>query len=106
MKKIIHGDKKDLLKYYVCSSRDEMGKFGADLIRKYIITLLAEKQEIRIILASAPSQDEMLYHLTNNDEIDWSMIVGFDMDEYLGLPVNSEPRFKNYLKKNMIGIFE
>src|SRR5690625_6537300 len=79
-----------------------MGKFAADLISKYIIKYLAEKQEIRIIFASAPSQDEMLYHLTNNDEIDSSKIVGFHMDEYLGLPVNSDQWFKNYLQKNII----
>src|SRR5690625_1785147 len=102
MENIVHEGKKDELKYYVCSTRDEMGKLAANLASKHIKKLLAEKEEIRVIFASAPSQDETLHYLTNDQEMDWSRIVGFHMDEYIGLPTNSDQWFKNYLEKNIL----
>lgn len=102
MQHIIKSGHKDRLNYFVCSNRVEMGKHAANLASNYIKKFLQEKEEVRIIFASAPSQNEMLNYLTNDPDIDWSRIVGFHMDEYIGLPYDSDQWFKNYLQKNIV----
>src|SRR5690625_1094538 len=102
MNKIVHKGKKNELNYYVCSNRDDMGKLAAELASKDIQKLLEEREEVRIIFASAPSQNETLHYLTNDKKIDWSRIVGFHMDEYIGLSINSDQWFKNYLQQNLL----
>src|SRR5699024_6345596 len=82
--------------------RNEMGKASAQLTAERIKRVLEEKKEARIIFASAPSQDEFLYYLTKDEDIDWSKIIGFHMDEYIGLPENSEQLFRRYLEKNLV----
>src|SRR5699024_9019104 len=56
---------------------------------------------IRIIFASAPSQDEFIYNLTNSQEIDWSKVVGFHMDEYIGLSDESDQLFRRYIEEKL-----
>ena|SRR5699024_6654481 len=102
MTEIIHKGKKDKLNYHVCKDRDVMGKLSADFAIKEIKRLLTEKEEVRIVFASAPSQNEVLHYLTMNNEIDWSRIVGFHMDEYIGLPKDSDQWFKLYLEEHIV----
>ncbi|MFB4167308.1 glucosamine-6-phosphate deaminase [Virgibacillus sp. JSM 102003] len=101
MKGMIHEGQEDQLKYSVYSDREAMGRAAFDIAAKQIKQLLEQKQEIRVIFAAAPSQNEFLYYLTKDNEIDWSRVVGFHMDEYIGLPSDSDERFKNYLQKNI-----
>lgn len=101
MNDLVEAGKKDKLNYYVCESRESMGKIAAQLGGERITELLKTKQEVRIVFAAAPSQDEVLKHLTANKEVDWSRITCFHMDEYLGLPSDSDQLFKRYLQKNI-----
>ena len=55
--------KKDELLVKVFETRDEMGKGAAEDIRKCILEMLKEKDEINMIFAAAPSQNDMLLHL-------------------------------------------
>jgi len=94
--------KKDNLQYYVCPNREEMGKLAADIAVKQVKKVLEDKEEVRIIFASAPSQNEFLRHFTASKEIDWLKVVGFHMDEYIGLPEDSDQWFKKYLEENLV----
>lgn len=87
----------DRLKVKICSSREELGKRAAKDISDAILKLLARKSEINIIFAAAPSQNEVLEQLANEDRIDYSRINAFHMDEYIGLPKDAPQRFGNYL---------
>jgi len=102
MPDIVFKGKKDRLKYYVGKTRDDMGRLAAKIAGDQIKQLLTQKDDIRIIFASAPSQDEVLSYLTSDEEIDWSRIAGFHMDEYIGLPLDSDQWFRKYLEKNII----
>lgn len=75
-----------------------MGAAAADHAAKIINELLREKSEIRMIFAAAPSQNDFLNEFIQKD-IDWSKVVAFHMDEYVGLEEGSENLFGNYLKK-------
>ena len=77
--------KKDLLLVKIGDSRKEMGRLAAEDIRAKIKELLCEKDEINMIFAAAPSQNEVLEQLIAFDDIDWSRINAFHMDEYIGL---------------------
>ena len=76
---------KDLLKVNVYDTRDEMGRSAAADIKDRILALLSEKEEINMIFAAAPSQNEVLYALATDREIPWNRVNAFHMDEYIGL---------------------
>jgi glucosamine-6-phosphate deaminase len=58
---------------------------------------LAERGRARVVFASAPSQDAMLTALMADPSIDWSLVQGFQMDEYIGLPEGHPRRFGSWL---------
>ncbi len=72
---------------------------GAGLIRKAI----AEKGEATIIVATGTSQFEMLNALVKED-IDWSKVTGFHLDEYIGLSREHPASFRKYLKERFVDI--
>ncbi len=85
----------------VLSNRDEMGKRAAEQVVHLIRTVLALKDSVNMVFAAAPSQDDFLAYLTKSQQADWSRIVGFQMDEYVGLPVDSGQLFSRYLQKHL-----
>lgn len=87
------------MKVKIYETRDEMGEGAADDIANAIKKLLAEKEEINMIFAAAPSQNDMLLHLCEKDEIEWERINAFHMDEYIDLSADAPQCFSNFLKK-------
>ena len=76
---------RDELTVRVFDSRQSMGEAAAEHAAKWIRELCETKDEINIIFAAAPSQNEFLKELSKKD-VDWSRINAFHMDEYIGLP--------------------
>ena len=91
----------DKLKVKVYSSRDEMGKGAAADVTNKIKELLAEKDEINMLFAAAPSQNEFIASLLADKDIDWTKINAFHMDEYIGLSDDAPQRFGNFLKERI-----
>ena len=81
----------------VAENRNDMGKLSAEHVAQLIKKLLSEKNEIRMVFAAAPSQNEFLDELTKDKSIDWSKVSAFHMDEYIGLPSDSSELFCKYL---------
>jgi glucosamine-6-phosphate deaminase len=82
----------------VYPTRKEMGTACAVEAGNVIRQLLAEKEDVNIIFASAPSQLEVLEGLLNEKGIAWERVNAFHMDEYVGLPADAPQGFGNYLK--------
>lgn len=76
------------------------GKVAGQLIRKTI----AEKGQVNIILATGVSQFETLKQLVAEEDIDWTRVVMFHLDEYIGLPESSPASFRKYLKERFINM--
>lgn len=95
--------KKDLLTVRIYGSRAAMGAAAADDVADRIRDLLGRKDEISMIFAAAPSQNEMLAALTAEPGIDWGRINAFHMDEYTGLPADAPQGFGNFLKDRLFG---
>ncbi|MBO5370934.1 MAG: glucosamine-6-phosphate deaminase [Clostridia bacterium] len=91
--------KKDKLDVKIYKTRDEMGKAASEDIAVAIKALLSQKEEINMIFAAAPSQNDMLLHLCERDDIEWERINAFHMDEYIGLRPDAPQCFSNFLKK-------
>ena len=91
--------KKDKLDVKIFDTRDAMGMAAADDIAECIKKLLSEKDEINMIFAAAPSQNDMLFHLCEKTDIEWERINAFHMDEYIGLKSDAPQCFSNFLKK-------
>ncbi len=94
---------KDSLEVRVYSSRTEMGNAAAADIKAKIAELLKEKEEINMIFAAAPSQNEVLYALATDKEIEWNRVNAYHMDEYIGLDKDAPQGFGNFLRR---AIFE
>ena len=95
---------KDQLNVRILPSRLALGEAAAADIRACILRLLAKKPEIHMIFAAAPSQNETLAALTSYDNIDWTRINAFHMDEYIGLPEKYRDRsFGQYLNNHIFG---
>src|SRR5690606_15052259 len=88
---------KDQLTVQVYESRKEMGQEAASQVAAKIRELLPSKPHLNIIFAAAPSQNEFLEALIK-EEIDWSKINAFHMDEYVALHEDAPQGFGNFLR--------
>jgi glucosamine-6-phosphate deaminase len=92
----------DVMNVHVAKSRAELGEFAARAIGEALRDGLRSKPHLRLILAAAPSQSEMLAALRREPDIDWKRITAFHMDEYIGLPEAAPQRFANWLRREFI----
>lgn len=88
----------DHLHVKIYSSRSSMGKYAAADSVSYLKKLLSDKEEINVIFAAAPSQNEFLEAISDAD-LEWGRINAFHMDEYIGLSPDAPQGFGNFLKK-------
>ena len=89
------------MEVFIHQSKEELGKAaaakGADLIRKS----LEKKGHASIIVATGTSQFEMLNALILED-VDWSGVSAFHLDEYIGIPPDHPASFRLYLKDRFV----
>ncbi len=96
--------KKDKLDIKIYDTREQMGIAAAEDVAAGIKACLAEKDEINMIFAAAPSQNDMLAALCARDDIEWERINAFHMDEYIGLDPNAPQCFSNFLKEHIFDL--
>ncbi|MBQ7160165.1 MAG: glucosamine-6-phosphate deaminase [Clostridia bacterium] len=96
--------KKDNLTVKISDSRVGMGKTAAADAAEALRRLLSEKEEVNVIFAAAPSQNETLAALVKEPGIDWSRVNAFHMDEYIGLAPDAPQRFGKYLYDHVFGL--
>ena len=75
----------------IYGTRSEMGKAAAAEAGMVMRGMLAAKDEISCIFAAAPSQNEFLAALIEEEGIDWSRVNAYHMDEYVGLGLEDKP---------------
>ena len=96
----------DQLAVQIYTSRDEMGRAVAQDLSDHLQSLMESQDEVRIIFACAPSQDEFTAALSDPDgpasKIDWSKIVAFHMDDYVGLPGDHPESFRRYMQDHLL----
>jgi len=81
-----------------------MGACAAREIAACFAELLAKKDEINVIFAAAPSQNEVLQALVADKSIEWNRINAYHMDEYIGLSADAPQGFGNFLRAHLFGL--
>lgn len=97
-------ERADRLQVKVYENRQAMGAAAAVEAATRIKELQSRKDKVRIIFAAAPSQNEFLAELVQQEGIDWSRITAFHMDEYIGLPDDAPQKFSRFLSDGLFDI--
>lgn len=63
---------------------------------------LAERARAHLVVATGASQFETLKALTREPGIDWTRVVAFHLDEYVGLPDSHPASFRRYLRERFL----
>ncbi len=96
--------KVDNLNVKIFDTRREMGEVAALEIKNKFCELLSQKEEINVIFAAAPSQNDVLKSLAEDKDIEWGRINAFHMDEYIGLDKDAPQGFGNFLRDHIFGL--
>ena len=89
------------LQVYIADSRAQMGEISGHDVAAMLKTLLAMKDEINVMFAAAPSQNDVLATLVSDKEIAWDRVNAFHMDEYIGLSRTAPQGFGNFLRERV-----
>jgi glucosamine-6-phosphate deaminase len=92
----------DKLNVYVYDSRSSMGAAAAEVVAGEIRRLIEARGQAVGIFASAPSQNEFLAALVATPLLDWSRVVGFHLDEYLGMNDRAPQSFRRFLIDRLV----
>jgi glucosamine-6-phosphate deaminase len=80
----------------------ELGKLAGKAAANKIRETITSRDQANILLATGASQFEVLDQLTREKDIDWSKVVMFHMDEYIGIDASSPVSFRKYLKERFL----
>ncbi len=80
----------------------ELGKAAGAAAAQLIREAINVNGNANIILATGTSQFETLNQLIYEKNIDWSKVVMFHLDEYIGLPVTHPASFRKYLQERFL----
>lgn len=94
--------KSDLLNIEVHPDRNYMGAAAGARAAAILRAALARQGQARLVVASAPSQQELIAALTSAPDLDWSRITVFHMDEYAGLPAGHPATFRAWQEDHLL----
>jgi glucosamine-6-phosphate deaminase len=92
------------LEVLVFENRALAGHAAAQAIAREIRNRQHSAGQANLVLAAAPSQNEFLAGLVADKAIDWTRVVAFHMDEYLGVGPNHPASFRRYLHEHLFGL--
>jgi len=91
----------DNLKVSIYENVELMGEAAADFATDKINAAIEERGLANLILATGASQFSFLKALKQKN-IDWSKVVVFHLDEYIGLTDSHPASFRKYLKERIL----
>ncbi|MGH2623021.1 MAG: glucosamine-6-phosphate deaminase [Sphingobacterium sp.] len=86
----------------VFSDRESLGAHAGAKGAESIKSAIQEKGEANIILATGQSQFDTLEALIQDEQIDWSCVRMFHLDEYIGMPITHMASFRKYLTERFL----
>ena len=92
--------KTEKLDTFVYSDRANMGIAAGKAAADAICRVIEKKGSANVVFAAAPSQNEMLEALIG-ENIDFSRVNAFHMDEYVGLGIDDPQSFARYLSDHL-----
>ncbi len=86
----------------VFDTKQALGEAAAAEAAGLIDAAIAARGRAVIVAATGASQFEFLDALTQTPGIDWSRVIGFHLDEYIGLPDTHPASFRRYLRERLV----
>jgi len=85
----------------ISQNKVQLGALAANKGASLINEAIKEKGYATIIVATGASQFEMLEALLK-ENIDWTKVEAFHLDEYIGVPLVHPASFRRYLKERFV----
>jgi glucosamine-6-phosphate deaminase len=86
----------------IMPDKTQMGKAAAAAGAEHVRRAIAERGSANIIVATGASQFEMLAALVAEPNINWNLVTGFHLDEYVGLAISHAASFRGYLWQRFV----
>jgi len=85
----------------ICETSDALGKSAAKFVADELRKIINSKGYARIALSTGASQFDTLKYLVLED-VDWSKVEMFHLDEYVDLPETHPASFRKYLRERFV----
>ncbi|MDZ7958602.1 MAG: glucosamine-6-phosphate deaminase [Aulosira sp. DedQUE10] len=91
----------DELMVQIYNTEAEMAQNVAEIAQQYLQNVLQQKDTAAVLLATGNSQLKFLDALIALGGVDWSRIILFHLDEYLGISSDHSASFRRYLRERV-----
>ncbi|MDZ8053542.1 MAG: glucosamine-6-phosphate deaminase [Aulosira sp. ZfuVER01] len=91
----------DKLTVQIYNTEAEMAQDVAEIAQQYLHKLLQQQDSATVLLATGNSQLKFLDALIALGGVDWSRIILFHLDEYLGISSDHSASFRRYLRERV-----
>jgi glucosamine-6-phosphate deaminase len=91
-----------MIKVQKFATKIEAADKAASAGAKAIVAAIEKNGRANVVIATGASQFEMLAALVEHDEIDWSRVTAFHLDEYIGMAETHPASFRRYLKERFV----
>jgi glucosamine-6-phosphate deaminase len=89
---------------HVHRRKPELGRAAAALGAAILRDAIVARGNARIIVGTGPSQDETIGALARSNDVDWSRVEVFHMDEYVGMPAAHPASFRRWLEEHLAAL--
>ena len=91
------------MKVKVFNTSEEMGLAAAKQAADYLRKLIAQGRQPRLLLSTGASQFPFFRHFVR-EELDWSQVEMFHLDEYVGISSEHPASFQKYLRERFVDV--
>lgn len=98
-----HGLVVDSLRVEVFDDLAALASRAADDAASSIADAIRQRGVASVMLATGNSQLAFLDALAARGDVDWTRVVGFHMDEYLGMDPAHPASFRRYMRERVVG---
>ena len=85
----------------ISATADENGRKAAEKIASLLNSAISEQGRARLVLSTGQSQFEMFSYLVK-ENVDWTKVEMFHLDEYVNLPITHIASFRRYLMERFV----
>ena len=87
----------------ICKTKEDLGKSAAAYTAEVLRKAIAERGYARIVLSTGASQFDTIAALVKED-VDWTKVDMFHLDEYVALPITHPASFRKYLQERFVDL--
>ncbi len=85
----------------VHETSEAMGEAAARQAAQVLREAVGQRGRARVIIGTGPSQAGFIAALVHGQEVPWSQVEVFHMDEYLGMPASHPASFRRWLREHL-----